>query len=111
VAAAVTAETIHVYTDPAAVCGRDLLRKYANRGVVAGKRGHDVTFAACPELSTTRVDVNGTVRRHLGVRKASSAPRDTAVGERGMEYGGITRSGCPAPGRCGSARPRWTPYR
>ncbi|WP_340383701.1 YbaK/EbsC family protein [Streptomyces sp. SS7] len=76
--------------------GRDLLEKSANCVVVAGKRGGDTTLAACVVLSTTRVDVNGVVRRHLGARKASFAAMDTAVGETGMEYGGITPIGLPA---------------
>jgi prolyl-tRNA editing enzyme YbaK/EbsC (Cys-tRNA(Pro) deacylase) len=42
------------------------------------------------------VDVNGVVRRHLGVRKASFASMETATGETGMEYGGITPVGLPA---------------
>lgn len=104
VAAAVTAEMIHVDTDPAKAdtavfveaYGPGLLEASANCVVVAGKRAGEVTLAACLVLSTTRVDVNGTVRRHLGVRKASFAPMDTAVGETGMEYGGITPVGLPA---------------
>ncbi len=68
----------------------------ANCVVVAGKRGQDITLAACVVLATTRADVNGLVRRHLGVRKASFAPMDTAVGESGMEYGGISPVGLPA---------------
>lgn len=104
VAAAVTDEMIHVDTDPdradtaefVATYGQDLMETSANCVVVAGKRGGDVTLAACLVLSTTRVDVNGAVRRHLGVRKASFAPMDTAVGETGMEYGGITPVGLPA---------------
>ncbi|MFF7241027.1 YbaK/EbsC family protein [Streptomyces collinus] len=75
--------------------GRDLLDKSANCVVVAGKRGGETSFAACLVLSTTRVDVNGVVRRRLGARKASFAPMDTATGETGMEYGGITPVGLP----------------
>ncbi|GAB2850729.1 YbaK/EbsC family protein [Streptomyces deserti] len=75
--------------------GRDLLEKSANCVVVAGKRGGEATLAACVVLSTTRVDVNGVVRRQLGARKASFAPMDTATGETGMEYGGITPIGLP----------------
>ncbi|MFB7630891.1 YbaK/EbsC family protein [Streptomyces sp. NPDC056149] len=93
-----------VDTDPAiadterlvAHYGQWLLQQSANCVVVAGKRGGEVTLAACVVLSTTRVDVNGVVRRHLGARKASFAPMDTAVGESGMEYGGITPVGLPA---------------
>lgn len=76
--------------------GRDLVEKSANCVVVAGKRGGETTLAACLVLSTTRVDVNGLVRRHLGARKASFAPADTATGATGMEYGGITPLGLPA---------------
>ncbi|WP_431993098.1 YbaK/EbsC family protein [Streptomyces albogriseolus] len=75
--------------------GSDLLERSANCVVVAGKRGGESTLAACVVLSTTRADVNGVVRRHLGVRKASFAPMDTATGETGMEYGGITPVGLP----------------
>lgn len=104
VAAAVTADMVFVDTDPdkadtadfVAAYGRELLEQSANCVVVAGKRGQDVTLAACLVLSTTRVDVNNAVRRHLGARKASFAAMDTAVGETGMEYGGITPVGLPA---------------
>ncbi|WP_330456530.1 YbaK/EbsC family protein [Streptomyces sp. NBC_00820] len=76
--------------------GRDLLERSANCVVVAGKRGGETTLAACLVLSTTRVDVNGVVRRQLGARKASFASMDMATGETGMEYGGITPVGLPA---------------
>ncbi|MEU5252590.1 YbaK/EbsC family protein [Streptomyces longwoodensis] len=75
--------------------GRELLEQSANCVVVAGKRGGESTLAACLVLSTTRVDVNGVVRRHLGARKASFAPTDVATGGSGMEYGGITPVGLP----------------
>ncbi|MEW2166619.1 YbaK/EbsC family protein [Streptomyces sp. NPDC007084] len=76
--------------------GKELLDQSANCVVVAGKRGGETTLAACVVLSATRVDVNGVVRRQLGARKASFAPMDTATGETGMEYGGITPLGLPA---------------
>jgi len=75
--------------------GQELLDQSANCVVVAGKRGGETTLAACVVLSTTRVDVNGAVRRQLGARKASFAPMDTATAETGMEYGGITPIGLP----------------
>ncbi|TKS99625.1 YbaK/EbsC family protein [Streptomyces lasalocidi] len=75
--------------------GRELLEQSANCVVVVGKRGGESTLAACLALSTTRVDVNGVVRRHLGARKASFAPIDVATGGSGMEYGGITPVGLP----------------
>jgi prolyl-tRNA editing enzyme YbaK/EbsC (Cys-tRNA(Pro) deacylase) len=68
----------------------------ANCVVVAGKREGEVRYAACVILATTRADVNGVVRRHLDVRKASFASMDDAVARTGMEYGGITPIGLPA---------------
>ncbi|OOC56112.1 MULTISPECIES: YbaK/EbsC family protein [Nocardiopsis] len=67
----------------------------ANCVVVAAKRGGEVSYAACMVPATRRADVNGTVRRHLGARKASFAPMDEATGLTGMEYGGITPFGLP----------------
>lgn len=71
------------------------LETSANCVVVAAKRGGGVSYAACMVLATQRADVNGTVRRHLGARKASFAPMDEATGMTGMEYGGITPFGLP----------------
>ena len=64
--------------------------------MVAGKREGEIRYAACMILATTRADVNGVVRRHLDVRKASFAPMAEAVELTGMEYGGITPIGLPA---------------
>ena len=79
----------------------------ANCVVIAAKRGGDVTYAACMITATTRADVNGLVRRHLGARKASFGPVDAITALTGMEYGGITPVG-PAGGL---ARPRRRPGR
>ncbi|MET9483901.1 YbaK/EbsC family protein [Streptomyces sp. NPDC006638] len=97
-------QLVFVDTDPAIADtaafvehhGAELLDQSANCVVVAGKRAGGSTLAACVVLSRTRVDVNGVVRKQLGARKASFAPMDTAVGETGMEYGGITPIGLPA---------------
>jgi prolyl-tRNA editing enzyme YbaK/EbsC (Cys-tRNA(Pro) deacylase) len=67
----------------------------ANCVVVAARRGGETRFAACVVLATTRVDVNGFVRRHLDARKVSFAAMDLAVTETAMEYGGITPFGLP----------------
>jgi prolyl-tRNA editing enzyme YbaK/EbsC (Cys-tRNA(Pro) deacylase) len=69
----------------------------ANCVVVAGSRSGEWRLGACLVLATTRADVNGVVRRRLDVRKASFAPMDEAVSLTGMEYGGITPFGLPAP--------------
>ncbi|MEV3859978.1 YbaK/EbsC family protein [Streptomyces sp. NPDC050095] len=97
-------DLVHVDTDPEWAdtstflehYGPELLNQSANCVVVAGKRGGETTLAACVVLSATRVDVNGVARRQLGARKASFASMDTATGESGMEYGGITPIGLPA---------------
>ncbi|MFF9562750.1 YbaK/EbsC family protein [Leifsonia sp. NPDC014704] len=68
----------------------------ANCVVVAGKREGVERIAACVVLSTTRADVNNTVKRFLDVRKASFLPMDRAVELTGMEYGGITPIGLPS---------------
>lgn len=81
--------------DTAAFCAAyDVtLEQSANCVIVVGKPAG--VYAACVILATTRADVNGTVRRLLGTRKASFAPMDDAVGLSGMEYGGITPIGLP----------------
>jgi prolyl-tRNA editing enzyme YbaK/EbsC (Cys-tRNA(Pro) deacylase) len=68
----------------------------ANCVVVAAKRAGETTYAACLVLATTRADVNGLARRHLGARKISFAPMEDAVALTAMEYGGITPVGLPA---------------
>ncbi|MFJ4516732.1 YbaK/EbsC family protein [Streptomyces sp. NPDC088816] len=96
-------QIVYVETDPQLAdtavfvehYGQDLLETSANCVVVAGRRGGETRLAACLVLSTTRVDVNGVVRRQLDARKASFAPMEVATGETGMEYGGITPIGLP----------------
>ena len=66
----------------------------ANAIVVIGKSDPPV-FAACVVLANSRLDVNKTVRKRLGTRKASFAgPEDT---ERltGMTIGGVTPFALP----------------
>ena len=67
----------------------------ANCVIIAGTRGETTRYAACLVLATTRLDVNGVVRKLLDARKASFAPMDDAVALSGMEYGGITPVGIP----------------
>lgn len=68
----------------------------ANCVIVQARRGERTWYAACLVRGSDRLDVNGTVRRHLGARKLSFAPMDDAVDLSGMEYGGITPIGLPA---------------
>src|SRR4051812_46227906 len=89
-AAADTAAFTDVYGVPAAAS--------ANCVVVAARRAGETTLAACLVLATTRADVNGLIRRHLGARKASFAPQDVAVAQSGMAYGRIHPVGPPGSG-------------
>jgi prolyl-tRNA editing enzyme YbaK/EbsC (Cys-tRNA(Pro) deacylase) len=66
----------------------------ANTIVVIGK-GDVPRHVACVVLATTRLDVNGVVRRRLEVRKASFASADETVARTGMEIGGVTAFGLP----------------
>jgi prolyl-tRNA editing enzyme YbaK/EbsC (Cys-tRNA(Pro) deacylase) len=50
----------------------------------------------CVALAHTRLDVNGAVRRKLGVRKLSFAPADVTREVTGQEIGGVTIFGLPA---------------
>ncbi|MGH8981766.1 MAG: YbaK/EbsC family protein, partial [Acidimicrobiales bacterium] len=91
------AEIDPTVADTAAFCERYRVgpEESANCVVLAARRDGAVVFAACVVLATTRADVNGVVRRHLGARKVSFAPMAVAVEETEMEYGGITPVGLP----------------
>ena len=68
----------------------------ANAILVVGK-SEDRPMACCLVLASTRLDVNGVVRKRLGTRKASFAGADETI-ERsgGMQIGGVTPFGLPA---------------
>ena len=72
------------------------LEESANCVVVEGRRGEESRLAAVLVLATDRADVNKTIRKHLGARKASFAPMATATSLTEMEYGGITPIGVPS---------------
>ena len=66
-----------------------------NTIVVASRKppGHNV---ACVVLAPTRLDVNRTVRRKMGVRKVSFAPPEATAEITGMMIGGVTPFALPA---------------
>jgi len=70
------------------------LEKSANAILVASRKpeGHN---AVCVVLAHTRLDVNGTVRKKLGVRKVSFAPPELTKELTGQEIGGVTIFGLP----------------
>jgi prolyl-tRNA editing enzyme YbaK/EbsC (Cys-tRNA(Pro) deacylase) len=71
------------------------LDQSANAIVVVGK-SEPRQYAACLVLATTRLDVNGVVRRRFGTKKASFASADETTEITGMQIGGVTPYGLPA---------------
>jgi prolyl-tRNA editing enzyme YbaK/EbsC (Cys-tRNA(Pro) deacylase) len=71
------------------------LQESANAILVASKKpeGH---HAVCVALAHTRLDVNGAVRRKLGVRKLSFAPAELTRELTGQEIGGVTIFALPS---------------
>ncbi len=70
------------------------LDQSANAIVVVGK-GDPRLYVCCLVLATTRLDVNGVVRRRLGRKKASFASADETAEITGMQIGGVTPYGLP----------------
>ncbi len=71
------------------------LEDSANTILVASKRPPG-RLAACVVLASTRLDVNHTVKAHLGVRRLSFASPETTLEVTGMEIGGVTPFGLGA---------------
>jgi prolyl-tRNA editing enzyme YbaK/EbsC (Cys-tRNA(Pro) deacylase) len=70
------------------------LDKSANTILVASRKPEGL-MVACLVLATTRLDVNGVVRRRLGARKVSFANAEQTKDVTGMEIGGVTIFGLP----------------
>lgn len=66
----------------------------ANTIVVASKR-EPKRYVACVVLATTRLDVNGAVRRRLDAGKVSFASAEETASLTGMELGGVTALALP----------------
>jgi prolyl-tRNA editing enzyme YbaK/EbsC (Cys-tRNA(Pro) deacylase) len=62
--------------------------------IIVQTRDKPPRHVACVLLATTRLDVNGTVRRRLG-RKSSFADAATTVSLTGMALGGVSAVGLP----------------
>ena len=85
------------FADTAAFCERYGVapEDSANAIVVVGK-SEPRRYVCCVVLATTRLDVNGMVRRRLGVKRASFASADETQAVTGMAIGGVTPLGLPA---------------
>jgi len=94
------------FADTAAFCEHYgvALEDSANTIIVVGKSDPRV-YVACVVLATTKLDVNGAVRRRLGVKRASFASADETVELTGMMIGGVTPFALPA------ALPLWVDSR
>ncbi len=68
----------------------------ANAIVVVGKTDPPL-YVMCLVLADSRLDVNRTVRKRLGVRKCSFASADQTMELTGMEIGGVTPYGTTTP--------------
>ncbi|MGH2697820.1 MAG: YbaK/EbsC family protein [Actinomycetota bacterium] len=66
----------------------------ANTILVASKRGPK-RHTACVLLATTSLDVNNSVKRQMGVSKASFANAEETAELTGMRIGGVTAFGLP----------------
>ncbi len=70
------------------------LAESANTIVVVGKRDPRV-YVACVLLADARLDVNGVVRKKLGIRRTSFASAEESAAVTGMTLGGVTPFGLP----------------
>ena len=85
------------FADTAAFCERYGVapEDSANTIIVVGKSDPRV-YVACVVLATTKLDVNGAVRRRLGVKRASFASASETAELTGMMIGGVTPFALPA---------------
>ena len=85
------------FADTAAFCARYGVapEDSANTIIVVGK-SEPRRYAGCVVLATSRLDVNGVVRRRLDARKASFASADETRDMTGMLIGGVTPVALPA---------------
>lgn len=84
------------FADTAAFCERYGVapEDTANTIVVVGK-SEPRTYVACVVLATNRLDVNGVVKRRLGIRKVSFASAEETRALTGMMIGGVTALALP----------------
>lgn len=83
--------------DTAAFCERyGIAPEDSANAIVVMAKSDPPRFACCVVLATTRLDVNGAVRRRFEVRKASFAPAEVTTAMTGMLIGGVTPIGLPA---------------
>lgn len=92
--------------DPEVAGGIEFCNRYcfeceegANCVLIEASRSGQVLYAACVITPGYRTDLNGFVRRHLGMRRVTLIPRDVAISIMQMEYGSMTAVGLPSDWR------------
>ena len=84
------------FADTAAFCERyGVAPEDSANTIVVATKGEPRRHVACVVLATTRLDVNGVVRRRLGARKASFASAEETRELTGMAIGGVTAFALP----------------
>lgn len=82
--------------DTAVFCERyGIPLEHSANCIVIASKGEPRQFCACLVLSSNRLDVNGAVRRLMGVRKVSFASAEDTAALTGMMIGGVTPFGLP----------------
>lgn len=93
-------ETVRIdpaHADTATFCARyGYAEDDSGNCIVVRSRTAEPRYAACVVAATRRLHVNRTVKRLLGVRKASFAPPEDTEALTGMRTGGVTPFGLPA---------------
>ena len=84
------------FADTAAFCERyGIDPAISANAIVVASKTEPRQFVACVVLATTRLDVNGVVRKRLGVKKASFASAEETSDLTGMMIGGVTPFALP----------------
>ena len=96
----VTYELVRIdpeFADTAAFCEKYgyPMETSGNTIIVASKRGKK-NYCACIVQASARLDVNKTVKRLMGVSRASFASAEETMGLTGMMIGGVTAFALPA---------------
>lgn len=83
--------------DTAAFCAHyNVPPENSVNAILVRSKTDESQFALCMVPATHRLDVNNTVRKRLGAKKACFASPDETRAITGMEIGGVTPIGLPA---------------
>lgn len=84
------------FADTAAFCERYGVDPAVSANtIVVGSKREPRRFVACVVLATTRLDVNGTVKRGMDAGKVSFASAEDTIGLTGQLIGGVTALDLP----------------